>query len=317
MQTRDTDRLWLPHSLLVGIGLAAATAVISGIAVYLNSQAVKELNDATLFTTLKNGVAAALLTALLMAKPAARRAIRSLTPRQWLGLAALGVVGGSLPFLLFFNGLAMASAPSAAFIHKTLFIWVALLATPLLNERLGWPQLAALGMLLGSQLLIAHPTGVEWGGGETLIAAATGLWAVEVVVARRLLRSVPSTVGAAGRMTIGFVVLGGYAILSGRLGAISGLTATEWLWIVGTGLLLTVYVAAWYAALRRAPATLVTSILVAGAPITAILSSLGAGAIPATGVLAGFGLALVGVVSLGWVAVHGSRPLGAATHRTT
>jgi hypothetical protein len=28
-------------------------------------------------------------------------------------------------FLLFFSGLAMASAPTAAFIHKTMFIWVA------------------------------------------------------------------------------------------------------------------------------------------------------------------------------------------------
>lgn len=312
MQARDADRWWPPHSLAWGIGLAAATAMISGIAVYLNSLAVRELTDATLFTTLKNGVAAALLTALVMAKPTARRAIRSLTARQWLGLAAIGVVGGSLPFLLFFNGLAMASAPSAAFIHKTLFIWVALLAAPLLSERLGWPQLAALGVLLGSQLLIAPPTGGEWGGGETLIAAATGLWAVEVVLARRLLRSVPSTVGAAGRMTIGFLVLGGTAILSGRLGAVASLTATQWLWVVVTGLLLTGYVATWYAALRRAPATLVTSILVAAAPITAILSTLGAGAVPATGVLAGYGLALLGVVTIGWVAMRGSRSLNTA-----
>ena len=50
----------------------------------------------------------------------------------------IGVIGGSVPFILFFNGLAMASAPSAAFIHKTLFVWVVLLAVPFLGERLGW-----------------------------------------------------------------------------------------------------------------------------------------------------------------------------------
>jgi len=62
----------------------------------------------------------------------------------------IAIVGGSLPFLLFFTGLSLASAPSAAFIHKTLFIWVAFLAVPFLGERLGWAQICALGVLLGT-----------------------------------------------------------------------------------------------------------------------------------------------------------------------
>lgn len=39
----------------------------------------------------------------------------------------------------------MASAPSAALIHKSLFIWVALLALPLLGERPGNWQAAEVG----------------------------------------------------------------------------------------------------------------------------------------------------------------------------
>ena len=58
-------------------------------------------------------------------------------PRLVLGIA----------FLLFFSGLAMASAPTAAFIHKTMFIWVALMAVPFLGERLGLVPVAALGAL--------------------------------------------------------------------------------------------------------------------------------------------------------------------------
>ena len=71
-----------------------------------------------------------------------------------------------MPFILFFTGLAQASAPSAAFIHKTLFVWVALLAVPFLGERLGWLQLAALGVLLAGQALVAHAGRRDLGHGR-------------------------------------------------------------------------------------------------------------------------------------------------------
>ena len=92
------------------------------------------------------------------------------------------------------------AAPTAAFIHKTLFIWVAVMAVPLLGERLGLIQVAALATLLVGQLLVAPPTGVTWGGGETMILAATLLWSVEVVLAKRLLGGVSSAVLGAARM---------------------------------------------------------------------------------------------------------------------
>ena len=44
-----------------GIALALGTALISGVAIFVNSYAVKALPDAALFTTLKNGVAALVL----------------------------------------------------------------------------------------------------------------------------------------------------------------------------------------------------------------------------------------------------------------
>ena len=81
-------------------------------------------------------------------------------------MTVIGVIGGSVPFILFFSGLAMASAPTAAFIHKTLFVWVVVLAVPFLGERLGWFPIAALGVLLAGQFLAAPPTGVTWGAGR-------------------------------------------------------------------------------------------------------------------------------------------------------
>ena len=178
------------NRMRTGILLAALTAVISGVSIFLNSYAVRELPDAGLFTTLKNSAAALVLFAV--AVPVLRMRARPVRLDRQAGirLTAIAIIGGSVPFLLFFTGLSMASAPSAAFIQKTLFILVALLAVPFLGERLGWLQIGALGVLLASQVLIAPPTGVSWGVGETMILAATLLWSVEVVLAKRLMARV-------------------------------------------------------------------------------------------------------------------------------
>lgn len=290
-------RLRIPATPGWGIALALATAFVSGVSIFLNTFALKQVPDAAVYTTLKNGVAAMVLIGLLAAGGSAA-SIRTLRVRQWGSLALLGVIGGSLPFLLFFTGLAQASAPSATFIHKTLFVWVALLAAPLLGERLGAWQLIGLGLLLVAQVLVAPPTGVRWGTGETLIAIATLLWAIEVVVAKRVLAGLPSSVAAAGRMGFGLVVLVGYLAITGKVGGIAALAPTAWAWVGITGLLLTAYVATWYAALQRAPATVVTSVLVAGAVVTVALQGVGSSALPRVEVLAGYAVLAVAVVGL-------------------
>lgn len=278
------------RSVRTGIFLALGTAIISGLAVFLNGFAVRQFPDPATFTTLKNAVAA---TILLTAVLAVGGVPRSLGGRRWLGLAALGLIGGSVPFLLFFNGLAQASAPAAAVIHKTLFIWVALLAVVLLRERLGAWQIGALGVLLIAQLMVQPPEGVAWGGGESLIALATGLWAVETILARRLLATVPPLVAGAGRMGFGLVVLVGYLAVTGRLGLVTQLGAAQWAWVLGTGVLLAGYVATWYGALQRAPAAVVAAVLTLGAPITALLQAMAAGSVPPPAPLIGYLLTLL------------------------
>ena len=149
-------------SVATGIGLAVGTAVISGVAVFVNGYAVRQFGDPATFTVLKNAVAAVVLLGVAVAVGGVPRRLGG---RRWAGVAALGLVGGSVPFLLFFTGLAEASAPAAAVIHKTLFIWVALLAAVVLRERPGAWLLGALVVLLAAQLLVQPPDGVAWGGG--------------------------------------------------------------------------------------------------------------------------------------------------------
>jgi len=297
----------IPRAVKWGVGLALVTALISGVSVFVNSYGVKQVPDAAVYTTLKNGVAAFLLLGLALL--VTRRAdVRALDRRSWLGLGVIGIIGGSIPFLLFFSGLAIASAPTAAFIHKTLFIWVAVMAVPLLGERLGWYPIAAIGVLLVGQALVAPPIGVSWGPGETMIAAATLFWAVEVVVARRLLLgNVSSPVLGAARLGIGLIVLIGYLGVTGRLSMVAGLTGTQWLWALGTGGLLAGYVATWLAALQRAPASVVASVLVIAAPITAVLQSIANGTVPSAQVLVGQLVITVGVVAIAVFAVRSTR----------
>ena len=294
---RGIRSLTVPQTFAWGIGLALVTALISGVSIFVNGFAVKQLPDAAVFTTLKNGVAAVLLMALAAA--AVRPAdLRSVSRRSWGWLLVIGIVGGSVPFVLFFSGLAQASAPSAAFIQKTLFIWVAILAVPLLGERLGGLQVVALGVLLAGQALILAPVGIAWGPGETMIAAATLLWAVEAILAKRVLRSVPAPIVGAARLGFGLVVLVGYLGLSGKLGIVAALSAEQWRWALITGFLLTGYVATWFAALKRAPASVVTAVLVVGAPVTAGLQAIQAGTVVVGPVAIGQLLVLVAGAAL-------------------
>jgi len=277
--------------------LALGTAAISGISVFVNATAVKAVPDPAVFTTLKNLVAVVLL-AMLAAAIVRPAEVRAISRDDRAMLAVIGALGGGVAFLLFFSGLAMASAPTAAFIHKTMFIWVALMAGPFLAERLGPAPVAALGVLLAGQILILPPLGITWGIGETMIALATVIWAVEVVLAKRVLGRVRSPIVGVARLGIGLVVLVGFLLVTGRIGGIGELGATGWTWIALTGVLLAGYVATWMAALRRAPATEVTSILVLGALITAVLTALSRGVLPEAVTTAGYLLALLGVAAL-------------------
>lgn len=267
----------IPATRQAGILIALATATISGLAVFLNGYAIRRFGDPTLYTTAKNAVAAILLVGLLtvLTRRDSTEGLRlPSTLRGRLGLVLVGVMGGGIPFLLFFEGLARAESVQAAFIHKSLLLWVVLLAVPILKERLSWYHLAALGALVWGQVALAGGiTDLQPGTGEAMILAATLLWSTEVIVAKRLLTDVsPVTLGVA-RMTVGLLVLVVWAAATGALGDLTGLGASQWAWALLTGAVLTGYVATWYSALARAQAVDVSAVLVFGAVVTALLKS--------------------------------------------
>ena len=266
-----------------GLALAVGTAVISGVAIWVNSSGVAAYGNATAYTTAKNVAAALVIAAIFFAARRARGAgavslTRPARARQWWGLAYVAILGGAVPFVLFFNGLASTASTQAAFLHKTLIVWVALLAIPLLKERLTLWHGGAIVLLLLGQLGLAGAVSLAPDLGIVMIGAATLMWAVEVIATKRLLVGVTPWTVSLVRMGGGSVALLAWAAATGALGGVMPRTSAQWGWVLLTGLLLAGYVLTCHQALWRAPAVDVTAVLVLGAIITAVLAGVFDGA---------------------------------------
>ncbi|HTY39506.1 MAG TPA: DMT family transporter, partial [Candidatus Paceibacterota bacterium] len=233
---------------------------------------VTGVKDAVLYTTLKNTIVAALLVGALLG---ARKwpELKTLSRKQFGLLLAIGAIGGSIPFALFFTGLTMTSALSGALIHKTLFLWVLLLAIPFLKERVSGWQWLGIGAIFAANVFVGGFTGFKFNTGEAMILGATILWAVENIIAKVALRDISSTLVAASRMVVGSVILLGIVAFRGGFAPVGAITAVQWNWTLLSSALLVGYVLTWYAALKRAPATYVATLLVPATLVTNILSA--------------------------------------------
>ena len=284
---------------LPGVVVAGMTALISGLSVFVNSYGVHSIAPPSVYTTAKNLVATLFLaTGVLVAWGIRRRSRDSVAarfvatargpgspwqgpdtwrtwgPGRWAGLAYIGIVGGGIAFVLFFEGLADTTATPAAFWRDTLVVWVAVLALVLLRERVAWWNVAAIAVLVIGQVSIAGGVGhLAADRGELLVLAATLLWAVEVVVAKFLLRDVSPAALALVRMGIGALTLIIYLAATDTLHVLTAFHTTQVGWALLTGLLLAAYVGTWMTALARARAVDVTSVLVGSALITAVLQA--------------------------------------------
>ncbi len=260
-------------TLVYATYLALITAVISGFSNFLNKIAVTSIKDPIFFTTLKNSIVAIfIIGAILIFKKWPE--ITSLTRKQILKLVIIGMVGGALPFALFFSGLAKTSALNAALIHKTLFIWVLLLAIPILKERLSSMQWLGIGAIFAANLIVGGFTGFKYNAGELMILAATILWAIENVIAKIALKDISSLTVAGARMTIGSLILLSFVLIKGGGSAIFAMNLQQWLWTFIPAVLLFGYVTTWYTALKYAPATYVATLLVPATLVTNVLSAI-------------------------------------------
>lgn len=253
-----------------GIWLALATAMFSGIANFVNKFAVSQA-DPLVFTTLRNVlVASFVIGVLIFAKKFSK--FRSLARADVIRLMAIAVIGGSLPFYLFFTALREMPAINASLIHKTLVFWVALLAVPLLRERISRVQVAALGLIFSANLLVGGFKGFTLSRPEAMVLVATILWAIENVIAKITLRRVDPDIVVGVRMGVGSMILLAGVAVSGKSSQFFVFTPQQLFLTLVTSFLLFGYVSTWYRALKLAPATLVATVLTPATLITNLLT---------------------------------------------
>lgn len=256
-----------------GILFALLAALISGVSIFYNKLVVVKGIDSTVFNIIKNG-GAALVVSILILSTSSRKSFSSLSKKKWLTLWWIALIGGSIPFVLFFEGLKTIPAINANLIQKSLFVWVALLAIPILKERLSLLQILGFLLVVSSNFFIGGFKGFTFTSAEGMVLIATLLWSIENVIAKVALKNTDTNIVVWGRMFLGTLLLLGYAVISGKIGLLTKVSPESILPILGSIILLSGYVLSWYKALSLAPATVMTAILVLATPITNILSAI-------------------------------------------
>lgn len=263
---------------LLGMGLVLVflTAFISGVSTFVNAYAVGGTSSDA-FVTVRNLVVALAFVPVALVATRYLRA-PSLTRTDWAGLGLIGLIGGAIPFLLFFHGLQLATraggAVTASFAYRTLFLFATVFGLLFLAERFRWRVILAAGLLLGGNVLLLSLTAPIWTDGTAYVLAATVLWAVEYTISKRMLRSLPSATVALGRMGFGAVFLAGYLALTMQWGTVAGFSGVDWAWVGISAALLAAFVASWYTGLKRVDLGPATSVLVLGFPVTWLLGIL-------------------------------------------
>jgi drug/metabolite transporter (DMT)-like permease len=253
-----------------GLLLVFLTAIISGVSIFINKFGVNGLNPYS-FAFAKNVIVALLLISLILFAKQFNE-IKKLKIKQWSQLATIGLIGGSIPFLLFFKGLTITSAVSASFIQKTMFVFVIILAVIFLKERLDKKIVIAAALLLLGNALLAKLTPAGFNIGDLMILLATVLWAGENTLSKYVLKKVSPTIVAFGRMFFGSLFILVFLIATGNISSMMTFDVSAIGWIFVTSIFLFFYVWTWYTGLASVKASVATCVLSVGAVITTLLN---------------------------------------------
>ncbi|XOU94705.1 MAG: DMT family transporter [Candidatus Kerfeldbacteria bacterium] len=253
-----------------GILLILATALISGVSIYVNSLGVK-FGNPYVFAGMKNLFVGLILFSIVLGFKE-RHKLKKLVKKDWWQLTLIGLVGGAVPFLLFFKGLTLTIPAKGSFIHKTLFIYVTFLAIIYLKEKISKSMLIGLGALLVGIVLFLGIQPQALVLGDLLILIATLMWAGEIIMSKKLLKRISPNIVVWGRMFFGGLFILLFLINTRQIESIFAYNPQQWMWIGITSVFLLGYVLTFYNGLKYVRASVATSILALGAPITGIIT---------------------------------------------
>jgi len=236
----------------LGTIFAIITAIISGIAIPANKLFIVKI-DPLVFTSVRSLIIGTIFLLIsLTRKEFNNKKIKT----NWKSLLAIALIGGSLAFYLYFSGLKLTTAGRAAFLHKTLPLYVAVLAFIFLKEKIDKKLLTAIIlMFFGTVILYLGQIkpGEMWQNpslGDLLVIIATFLWAVENIIARKVMREGESNfIVSFSRMFFGGLILFGFLVLSNKLNQLS-LTFEQMRNILISTTILFGYVFFWYKSIK-------------------------------------------------------------------
>jgi drug/metabolite transporter (DMT)-like permease len=239
----------------LGTMLAVLTAVFSGIAIPANKVFVVN-TDPAVFTAVR-AIVIGIIFLLLSLLQRNRQKIKARFTVSWKYLAAIAIIGGSFAFLLFFTGLSLTTASRGAFLHKTLPIYVAILAYIFLKEKITRKHIGAIVLMLAGTVAI-YATSINpaelWSNpqmGDLLIIGATIMWAAENVIARKaMIKGETNFIVSFARMFFGGLILFGVVLLTGKFDALLALSTQQMANISISIILLFCYVFFYYWSLR-------------------------------------------------------------------
>ena len=280
----------------IRIGAAIATTIVLWASVFAANRAVLPVLAPGHLVVLRFLIASGALALAALVRPLPRPALRDLP-----AIAGLGLLGITIYQLALVYGQRTVTAGAASLIINSESIWIALLALPLLGERLtGWGWTGTVASFLGVVLIVVGEGGaVQLSRDALLVLLAAWSTSVYFVLQKPYLRRYPAfalnayCIWAGTLLTLPFgvglpaavartapQVLAGVAYLGFFPGALAYFT--------------------WTYALARIPASIAGNTLYLIAPLAIVMAWVWLREIPAALSLLGGVLILTGVALVQW-----------------
>jgi drug/metabolite transporter (DMT)-like permease len=232
-----------------GIILAFCTAILSGVSNVVNKIAVTGISDPVVYTTGKNLFVGIMLLFLLFIRRSSIH-LSNVKKRDYPKLIGIALIGGAIPFYLYFTALSHIPVINATLIHKSLVFWVALLAIPFLGEKLKLGHFIGIVMIFIANYALGSFVSFSFGKYEWMALLATLCWSVEQIIAKKTLLSIDPDIVSGFRMIGGSCFLVITLFFTGTINQLISLSISQWGMIMVTSMFLLMYVLTWYRALR-------------------------------------------------------------------
>jgi len=260
---------------ILGTILAILTAVVSGFSIIANKTFIVDM-DPMLFTSIRSLIIG--IAFFIISSVQCKFNYKKFKNVPWKYLIFIGLIGGAFAFLFFFTGLKLTTGSRAAFLHKTLPIYIIILAFIFLKEKINKKHIFALILMFVGLILIfssqIDPT-ILWSNpslGDFLVILATVFWAIESVIAKHVMKKGESNfVVSFGRMFFGAIFLFGIILFLGNLDLFLYLTTRQIISIIVSTVLLFDYVFLWYYSIKLINVSKAASFLLLAPIISLIL----------------------------------------------